>query len=1042
MVQVRTLDQHRDQINSLAYRPRGDQLVSASDDKTAIVWNVETGEVVSTFAGHADKIECVNWHPNGQQIVSTSRDDNSIRFWDPATASEVAAAIEDRVTSYAVWRADGKYLATVEPGWPRGRFVIRDGNTHEPIEIRTAATVGRALWSKNGQSLATSHPWGGPPMIEMWDEQAKRPTRAFTGHTFGVGPMIWIDEDRVATCSADHTIRIWNFKPRELHTVRQEDALESVRWSPDGRLLASLSAAERSVRILSSQNGDVACEISSGDTIGAIAWAPDSRRLATWSFHEVSIWDTQTGRRLMKFDTDVAEPHWAGHRSLEWNPNGNSLLTAVFAKLMIWDTATGQKTHDVAGLAGLVTWSPDGKHIAACGPGMKYTTVLELSSTQEPRQRELPFGALLAWSPDGSQFATAEDSGRIRDTKTGQECLRFAGYSRSDPVTAICWHPDGTRVATGSGLGTVRVWDARTGRELLTLREHAEPINSIEFSRDGTRLVSSGDDGKINVWDATSGYVRFGSDRLLDSLHELGDSGALDADGWQLCGRLHAADGDWDRSAEDFRRAAELLGPESPQWFDAGQWVMGPYPANLQQAYPPEEQDVFDLRQSLPGVAGGSEIPEARELRWQLAEPSFDQGVNLSMHVGTSELICAYALTRVYAPREAKITALIGAARFDEHRLWHNGKLIYEDLQNSVEGRWPDEGSIAVTLTPGWNTFLVKVVNIPFREKPFFLYFRLSEDPTFLARASVRMKDSSEALAALNQFLAANPDNPHLLFARAIAHLRLGNSADAAPDLRQATDELGDILITRLFREAELDEPVEIAMKAIALAPENVELKTFLADGLCHQERWKEALDVERELAKFDQFANHAENLALLLAVCGEEEEYRQQRQILLKRIQAGEDDGEFGAAKKQQITACLVMPMTPRELAQITEAYKWYPVLPVSALADPRERARKLVEGLLEYRRTNYAKAVELLSDAAEPEPTLPEPWMVESSRRRAAASSAYLALALHHVGRVSDAKTMLQQARDLHERRDRNQVGEIYTQIALQEAEQVLQP
>ena len=64
------------------------------------------------------------------------------------------------------------------------------------------------------------------------------------------------------------------------------------------------------------------CEIDSNDTIGAIAWAPDSRRLATWSFHDVTIWDAQTGQPLMKFDTDEVHPNWAGHRSLEWNPKG------------------------------------------------------------------------------------------------------------------------------------------------------------------------------------------------------------------------------------------------------------------------------------------------------------------------------------------------------------------------------------------------------------------------------------------------------------------------------------------------------------------------------------------------------------------------------------------------------------------------------------------------------------------------------------------------------------------------------------------------
>ena len=246
----------------------------------------------------------------------------------------------------------------------------------------------------------------------------------------------------------------------------------------------------------------------------------------------------------------------------------------------------------------------------------------------------------------------------------------------------------------------------------------------------------------------------------------------------------------------------------------------------------------------------------------------------------------------------------------------------------------------------------------------------------------------------------------------------------------------------RLFRAAELADPVEILTQAIAITPENLELKALFAEQLSHEGRWKEALENERELAKADRFADHAENLTLLLAVCGEEEEYQRQRQVLLKRIEEGADEGKIGAAREHQIIACLVMPMTPSELEQIADAYKWYPVLSVYALADPLNLARNRIEGLLEYRRTNYDKAIELLSEAAKYDPTLTEAWMIEFARRRAATSSAYLAMAFHRVGRVSEAKTMLQQARDLFEQRDRNYVGSIYSEIALREAEQLIQP
>ena len=465
--------------------------------------------------------------------------------------------------------------------------------------------------------------------------------------------------------------------------------------------------------------------------------------------------------------------------------------------------------------------------------------------------------------------------------------------------------------------------------------------------------------------------------------------------------------------------------------------MIGPYPANLQQPYPPEQVTEFDARQLLPGIAAGETIPVAEDLRWQLAEPSLAEGVNLSMHIGIADQRSAYALTRVYAPQEANVTALIGASRFDEHRLWHNGERIYENPQRNVEGRWPDEGNVAVTLTKGWNTFLIKIVNIPFRERRFFLYFRLSNDPAFLAQAYERVADSQRAHAALNGFLQEYPDNAQLCFTRAVTHLRLGDLDHAGPDLRKATQELGPVRVAGLFRECRGDRLIEVISDAISLTPDNIDLRAVRADWLTRDGRWREALEDERILATVDTFASRADQLALLLAVTGHADEYQQHRPVLLETLRA------MPRPSPDEVLTCLVQPASAEELQQIESVYTWFPTLAVSNLSDPHGRAQKRVEGMFAYRRADYDKAIELLTSAAEYDPKLTEPWMIEVARRRAAASSAYLAMALFRAGRVPEAETMLQQAQQLFSERNVDRFGaELLAEIAIQEATKLITP
>jgi WD40 repeat protein len=59
-------------VNSVAFSRNGTHIVSGSRDSTIIVWDVETGVVISgPFTGHTESINSVAFSPNGKHISSS-----------------------------------------------------------------------------------------------------------------------------------------------------------------------------------------------------------------------------------------------------------------------------------------------------------------------------------------------------------------------------------------------------------------------------------------------------------------------------------------------------------------------------------------------------------------------------------------------------------------------------------------------------------------------------------------------------------------------------------------------------------------------------------------------------------------------------------------------------------------------------------------------------------------------------------------------------------------------------------------------------------
>ncbi len=78
---LRTLVGHQSGVNAVTVLPDGQQAISASDDGTLKLWNLNTGEAVRTLVGHTKPVLAVTVLPDAQQAISAS-DDATMKLWD------------------------------------------------------------------------------------------------------------------------------------------------------------------------------------------------------------------------------------------------------------------------------------------------------------------------------------------------------------------------------------------------------------------------------------------------------------------------------------------------------------------------------------------------------------------------------------------------------------------------------------------------------------------------------------------------------------------------------------------------------------------------------------------------------------------------------------------------------------------------------------------------------------------------------------------------------------------------------------------------
>ena len=279
-------------FNAFSFSPDGKRIVSGSDDDTAKVWDVQTGQETFTLKGHSDSVTSVSFSPDAKRIVSGSGD-KTVKVWDANTGQEtrtIKTEHTDGVTSVG-FSPDGKRIVSGSDD-----KTLKIWNVQTGQEIHTlkghSGSVTSVSFSPDGKWIVSG---SDDQTLKIWNAQTGQEIHTLKGHSASVTSVSFSpDAKRIVSGSGDKTVKVWDANTgQETRTIKTEhtDGVTSVGFSPDGNRIVS-GGVGKTLKVWDVQTGQKTVTLyGHSETVTSVSFSPDGKEIFSRSSDcMVKVW--------------------------------------------------------------------------------------------------------------------------------------------------------------------------------------------------------------------------------------------------------------------------------------------------------------------------------------------------------------------------------------------------------------------------------------------------------------------------------------------------------------------------------------------------------------------------------------------------------------------------------------------------------------------------------------------------------------------------------------------------------------------------------
>ena len=219
----RTLKGHTETVRSVTALSDNIHAVSAAWDQSLKLWNIQTGQIVSTVATGKSYINTIIVVGAGLSVATVS-ESSPLRIWDLQVGKlerEIPTSHTEQVTALAI-TPDGRLAVTGSMDTTLAIWNLPAGKKICALQGHTAAIISVAVTADGLRAVSASRDF----TARIWNLQQQIEEHKLEGHTSRVyGATITCDDKLALTVAEDQTAKVWDMATGRLIATFTNDSM-------------------------------------------------------------------------------------------------------------------------------------------------------------------------------------------------------------------------------------------------------------------------------------------------------------------------------------------------------------------------------------------------------------------------------------------------------------------------------------------------------------------------------------------------------------------------------------------------------------------------------------------------------------------------------------------------------------------------------------------------------------------------------------------------------------------------------------------------